>query len=419
MEFYKLLHLQVFAMSSNALKDQILVILKDIVENKKDENTIVGELQDLLIKLRNITVFDGLKLFTEVFESKEEYESQKIKEFLTLHLEDIEMFPSLYKYVKNLNIQVQDSVVLEETESISDVSPPVPGAGGGMSGPPSVPVNSVRMISDEKPMPPPPSPSPKMPILPASPKRSMTKEKKKAKSSFKMAEKERELDELVVEEEEDELDDSSTGDKRSILVDYYSRMNINQVYDFTVKIDKKMLEAKQKQSDFLTGEQREQVTEEIEVVKELPIEIELNIPGCMVSPTTHYVSPDKPSALVTFFVTPYVKLSKRKAQVVIGQKKLDKKTISLEVSVIDRRIMKLFSIIGVLVASVPSLWQYIFGVDMNLQLYYTLSHYSSFIQQGIIVPIEIGLGGIITLLSLITFKSYSSKRSSFLSTQSI
>ena len=190
-------------------------------------------------------------------------------------------------------------------------------------------------------------------------------------------------------------------------------MNINQVYDFTIKVDKKELQAKKKQTDFITGEQREQITEEITVAEDQPIEIELNVPGCLVTPSIHYVSPKAQTSQVTFYVTPYAKFSKRSAIVIIGQEKLDKKTIPLQVKVINRRVMKIFSVIGLLIASIPSIWPYFVGPNLNQQIFLILSKYSSLITNGLIVPIEVGLGGFITVVSFVWFKIYSSKRSSF------
>ena len=190
-------------------------------------------------------------------------------------------------------------------------------------------------------------------------------------------------------------------------------MNINQVYDFSIKVDRRELQAKKKQTDFITGEQREQVTEEITVEEDEPIEVELSIPGCLVSPSIQYVSPEAQSSQVTFYVTPYVKFSKRPAKVIIGQKKLEKKTIPLQVSVIDRRVMKMFSVLGLLIASIPSVWPYVFGPDLNQQIFWTLSNYSSLITNELIVPIEVALGGFITVVSFLWYKIYSSKRSSF------
>ena len=97
-------------------------IFANIINQSKAENLIVLELQDLLLQLKNITVFDGLQLFIDVIESKEQYEAQKIKEFLTIHLEDIAMFDSVYLYIKDLNIQIQDSVQLDEVKDFSFAS---------------------------------------------------------------------------------------------------------------------------------------------------------------------------------------------------------------------------------------------------------------------------------------------------------
>ena len=109
-------------MSSNALKDKITGLLANIINQSKAENLIVLELQDLLLQLKNITIFDGLELFIDVISSKDGYEAQKINEFLTIHLEDIAMFDSVYLFVKNLNIQIQDSVQLDEVRNYASVS---------------------------------------------------------------------------------------------------------------------------------------------------------------------------------------------------------------------------------------------------------------------------------------------------------
>ena len=433
-------------MSSSALRDKITVIFSNIVQQSKDPKLILLDLQDLLLQLKNISVFDGLQLFIDVIESKEPFEGAQIKEFLTIHLEDIAMFPYVYDFIKSQNIQIQDSIKLKETkeypkddflkditssyseskvtlddfmraESKTDKKPITSDSGSGPGSFPS---------------PPPPPRSPSMAV--PSPKPMLDKDKMSMSSQLlKEESKSKRQKPLRIESNKPSvlpfIDDKkelsrlsskenlSDESKRNILIDYYSRMNINQIYDFNIKIDKSLLQAKKKQSDFLTGEQREQVTDEISVADDIPIEVELNLPGCLVSPSVQYVSPTAESSIVTFYVTPYVKFSKREAKIVIGQKKLSKKVISVQISVIDRRIMKIFSILGVLIASVPSLWQYLFGLNMNEQIYYSTVHYIPMITSTVIIPLEIATGGLITLISLLSFKRYSSKRSSFMSQQ--
>ena len=222
----------------------------------------------------------------------------------------------------------------------------------------------------------------------------------------------------IVEEEKEEFDKEGveTG-KRGVLIDYYSRMNINQVYDFSIKIDKEVLQARKKQTDILTGEQREQIADEITVVENLPIEVELNIPGCLVSPSVQYISPSAQTSQIIFYVTPYVKFSKRNANVTIGQDKLHKKLLDFQVSVIDRRIMKIMSLIGVLIAAIPNVWPYLFKIDMNDALVTSAKTVLPLMNTEIMIAIELVLGVVVTGSSLTVFKIYSSKRSSFVSTQ--
>ena len=109
-------------MSSNALRDQITGLFANIVNQTKDPKLIVVELQDLLLQLKKITVFDGLQLFIDIIESKEPFENNKIKEFLTIHLDDISMFPKVYDFIKSQNIVIQSSITLKDTEESSKES---------------------------------------------------------------------------------------------------------------------------------------------------------------------------------------------------------------------------------------------------------------------------------------------------------
>ena len=445
-------------MSGN-VKDKIVSLLTSISRSTKDENELFAELLELLIELRNITVFDGLQLFLNYIENKNPDDTLKIQLFLYRRIDDLAMFSAVYNYIDEKRFELrqaqerQESVnlssavlkpeeqeVLEEAdeepmyrqeESLASRSvrndkllddlysekemfkpSPSPPTSGGLSPPPP---------ASAAPKPPPPAS-----VAPSAPPRiksapapgSFVEEKKSEKAKKKASRKsERSKSSTVSIEsmaEETELVESG---KRGILIDYYSRMNINSVYDFTVKIDKEMLQARKKQSDLLTGEQREQLTDEITVVETTPIEIELQIPGCLVTPSVHYVSPEPKSTEVSFYVTPYVKFSKKMGKLVIGQDKLNKKTITFNVNAIDRRIMKIISILGLLLASLPSIWPILFNVDLNSYIVSNASYYMTFVTNTTILPLEVGFGGLITLFSLFILKFYSSKRSSFTSTQ--
>jgi hypothetical protein len=503
-------------MSSNAiLKDKIIGILENIINNSKHDTLLLSELSDLLKQLKEITVFNGIQMFIDAIETRQHFEIEIIKKYLLKNIMLISYYQILLDYVKpplsvsnnEQNDDLLDKKPLEEesdknffsdlkkldeklvdlnitkdeltvggghgtkTEhgfsarggggkgkdsSLDDLSsvekrariqekpevvksdsipPPQPAtAPTSVTSTPSVASKEMKMpeSASQKPSPKPsplpdnfPSPQPsrknEQPIITTREdgKKKQKKEDKKPKEKKQSAKFEETADlEMIVEDEHDESMLVESG-KRSILIDYFSRMNINQVYDFTIKIDKELLKAKKKQSDLLTGEQREQLTDEITVVEDIPIEVELSVPGCLVSPQFHYVSPDTHSSQVTFFVTPYVKFSKKMALLIIGQKKLDKKVIPLEVNVIDRRIMKIFSVVGLLIAGLPSVWPYMFGQDMNENIVNSAQTYLPYLTSTMLLPIEIGLGGLVTVTSLLFFKKYSSKRNSFVSKQAI
>lgn len=438
-------------MSGN-FKDKIVNVLDNIVNKTKDENLLLGDLQELLFELKNITVFDGLQLFLNYVENQGDTLSIEI--FLFKHLDDLSMFPLIFNAINSKRGVLQEALDKEKSEmSFVDLKSTAVRPSEGSKGflqesdeKESLVSRSARndklldeLYADEemidskpkssksKPMPPPspmsaPAPSPGAPVpspKPASMKAESGKEQKLAKTINEKKKAQKKSAQKIMEvtrniQEESELQETG---KRGLLVDYYSRMNINSVYDFTVKIDKEMLQARKKQSDLLTGEQREQLTDEITVVEDKPIEIELQIPGALVTPNIHYVSPDPKSSQVTFFVTPYVKFSKKMGKLVIGQEKLTKKTIEFNVSVIDRRLMKIISILGILIASLPSIWPVLFGIDLNGYLVTNASNYMTFVTNTTILPLEVGLGGFITVLSLLILKLYSSKRTSFTSTQ--
>ena len=196
-------------------------------------------------------------------------------------------------------------------------------------------------------------------------------------------------------------------------------MNISKTYEFKVKIAKEKLKAMKKVKDILTGEQREQVQSEMEVVKELPIEVELYMPGCIVSPQTQYVSPDVDSAVISFFITPIAKYKKLQAKLTLGQRKLTKKEILLEVSVIDNRIVKILSLIGVVIAFIPSLWPFLFQTNLNDNLLTALQEYIPALASPHILGLELGLGGLFLIFAGIFWKFYGATRAQFNSTTSI
>ena len=107
--------------------------------------------------------------------------------------------------------------------------------------------------------------------------------------------------------------------KRNVLVDYFNRMILNQTYEFKVRISKYELEKQKKSQNILSGEQRTQVKEEVAITDQNPIEIELNMPGCLVTPILQYVSPAIESAVVSFFITPVARFKHLDARLKIGQ----------------------------------------------------------------------------------------------------
>ena len=104
-------------MSSIVLKDKIIMLLASIINESKSETLILSELHDLLLQLKNITVFNGLQLFIDIIQSKPSFENQKIKIFLAHNLESFSLFPPLFNFINAQHLDVQESVVLEETTS--------------------------------------------------------------------------------------------------------------------------------------------------------------------------------------------------------------------------------------------------------------------------------------------------------------
>lgn len=258
---------------------------------------------------------------------------------------------------------------------------------------------------------------------------SKKKKESKPKSSPRQREESTEFysmsddfDSIKKEEFEDEDDENIVENyvntnNRDILIDYYSRMNINRIYEFKIIISKEKLVAAKKLKDLLTGEQKEQVTDQFEVVEELPIEVELVMPGCLVSPPVQYVSAQIDAVTLSFYVTPFVKYKDLEAKLILGQEKLAKKIIILPVTVIDSRIVKIFSIVGILIASIPSLWPFLFKVDMNEQILLSLRYSLPALTSPLLLGLEFGIGGLFIAVGGIFWKFYSSTKAKFQSTE--
>lgn len=205
---------------------------------------------------------------------------------------------------------------------------------------------------------------------------------------------------------------------RYIRLDYFRQMNPYTVYAYHITVSKKELELKKRISDVFTGEVREQVTEKFELVSEAPIIVDVSFPGCLTTPSSQKISALEDKKIISFFVTPIAKGS-MEGKIILSQEGLEIFKMNVKYKVIDQRISKIFSVIGLGLAAVPTGLDMLFGLDMNDQIIKYLTNALPQLQNALTSPllliVELGLGAGLLLLAGVFFLRYRSKRSSLTS----
>ncbi|MHA1990353.1 MAG: hypothetical protein ACW981_06030 [Candidatus Hodarchaeales archaeon] len=202
---------------------------------------------------------------------------------------------------------------------------------------------------------------------------------------------------------------------RYLLLDYFKQMNPYTVYAYHITISKKELAVKKKVSDAFTGEVREQVTEKFELVSEAPVIVDVSFPGCLVTPVIQKISALEDKKIISFFVTPIAK-GDMKGKIKLSQE--DKEIFKMDVKykVINQRISKIFSVLGLGLAALPTGLEMLFGLEMNAELlrYLTekLPQLQSMLTEPLLLIAEIGLGFSLLVLGGLFFWRYRGKRSS-------
>jgi hypothetical protein len=202
---------------------------------------------------------------------------------------------------------------------------------------------------------------------------------------------------------------------RYILLDYFKQMNPYNVYAYHITISKKELKVKKSVSDVFTGEVREQVTEKFELVSEAPMIIDVSFPGCLVTPSTQKISALEDKKIISFFVTPIAK-GNMKGKIKLSQENKEIFKMEVKYKVINQRISKIFSALGLGLAALPTGLEMLFGLEMNAELlnYLTtrLPQLQNMLTEPLLLIAELGLGFSLLILGGLFFWRYRGKRSS-------
>jgi len=249
-------------------------------------------------------------------------------------------------------------------------------------------------------------------------RRKSTSKKKGKKLSRELKQKSSDISDKIVEDRiSDDLfsdsDDTTVVKSQGYAtVDYFDQMNPSKVYAVNVALSKSKIEIKTKQRDVLTGETKKQVQKTFEVDFTKPIEVEIDFPGCLVTPVKQKVilREDKKKVL-TFFVTPLAK-GRMRGQVKVIQDEQLVLSIILNFKVFDQRIASLLAKLGIAVSAVPLFVTYVLGVNPNDIIAAQLTTLGT----GLTSPILLGIELLITLIfifgAFISYRRYQGKRKS-------
>ena len=206
--------------------------------------------------------------------------------------------------------------------------------------------------------------------------------------------------------------DSNENRNRYLLIDYFDQMNPYQVYPVSILIAKHELTKNGRKQDLLTGESRSEVIGEMTLAGEAPLEIEVNYPGCLVTPLKQSVSSQEDKVKVVFFVTPLAK-GKLKGMIKISQENTLIFSMEIKYKVTDQRIAKIISLLGLLVAAVPSLTKFLTGNDPNEQLKTLLPGILATTSDYLVI--EISMAVILFFIAGVFFFRYQGKHKSLTS----
>ena len=171
------------------------------------------------------------------------------------------------------------------------------------------------------------------------------------------------VDEDEIAQRQEDIESKS----RYLLINYFDQMNPYQVYPVSIVIAKHELTKSKRIQDLLTGESRSEITGEMKLTGETSLDVEVSYPGCIVTPSRQSVSSQNDKVKITFFITPIAK-GKMNGTIKISQENNLIFIMELKYKVTDQRIAKIISVIGILVAAVPSLTKFLIGNDPNEQL---------------------------------------------------
>jgi len=161
----------------------------------------------------------------------------------------------------------------------------------------------------------------------------------------------------------------------------------------------------------LTGEQRTQVTEEVEIIAAKQLTFRVDFPGCMVTPNEQTIDPDTDEITLVFHVMSMAK-GKHGGNIRIMQEASVLTTIPLDFKVVDQRIAKVLSLAGIVIGVLPPALTYLLGVNINEMISTQLVTALPVVTSPLLLMLEIASGGLMFGLAGLTFFLYRGKRSS-------
>lgn len=204
---------------------------------------------------------------------------------------------------------------------------------------------------------------------------------------------------------------TSLKSKGYATVDYFDQMNPNKVYAVNIALSKGKIEVKTKQRDIFTGETKKQIQEAFEVDYNKKIDVELNFPGCLVTPSSQTVILREDKKVLTYFVTPLAKGS------ITGQIRLLQDnhlvlSLAIKYKVLDQRIASLLAKIGLAISAIPLFFTYILGINPNDLLIEQFGNFGSSLTSPLLLGIELLLTVIFIFGALFFYRRYQGKRKS-------
>ncbi|MCY3410952.1 MAG: hypothetical protein INQ03_04860 [Candidatus Heimdallarchaeota archaeon] len=170
-------------------------------------------------------------------------------------------------------------------------------------------------------------------------------------------------DELLPTSLKKEKKETVTSKQRYTHTSWFQRMIPNRAYPLKIKISTKELTKTVSISNIMTGEKTQEKVGSFQVTDTSGITIKPVIPGCMVVPSQAEINVEKDIEF-DFYVTPLA-LGSLDARVEFYQNNQKFHTIDLDMKVINHRVSKMITYIGVLSSIIPMVFAFLMGMTFD------------------------------------------------------